>query len=323
MEDDDGVWEDTVTPAPPNTTGQTRDASQQWLSQPFDGHPVHSLVQLRVTFDVTVTWPDGSVHTGEANQLRLTDATTGTTTDYIIFQFKVPPGSTVDFTAVSPTGNTAYADFPCYGAGTLIDTPDGARPIERLCAGDLVLTADRGPQPVLWIAQHDFSAEDLMANPHLVPVRIAAGALGNGLPRRDLMVSPQHRILLRSRIVARVTGGAEVMVPAKKLLSVPGISLAENLGGISYWHFACALHEVIFAEGVPSETLFPGPQALEMLGPEGARELLAILPQVAEPGGPVAGADAAGLVRPGLRGRQLETLLERHRRNAKPLVGMA
>ena len=145
MEDDDGVWEDTVNAT--DGSGQTRDASQQWLSQPFDGHPVHSLVQLRVTFSVTVTWPDGSVHTGEANQLRLTDATTGATTDYIIFQFKVPPGSTVDFTAVSPTGNTAYADFPCYGAGTLIDTPDGTRRIERLCAGDLVLTADRGPQP--------------------------------------------------------------------------------------------------------------------------------------------------------------------------------
>lgn len=278
-------------------------------------------MQLRVTFTVTVTWPDGSVHTGEANQLRLTDATTGGVTDYIIFQFKVPPGSTVNFTAVSPTGNTPYADFPCYCAGTLIGTPDGARAVESLSAGDMVLTADHGPQPILWIGHRDFCAGDLGAHPYLLPVRIAAGALGNGLPRRDLVVSPQHRMLLRSPIAARICGSEEVMVPAKKLLSVPGIALAGDLDRVSYWHFACARHEVVFADGAPSETLFPGPEALRFLGEEGARELLAILPQVAEPGGPMAGV--AGTVRPGLRGRQLTKLLERHLRNAKPLVAAA
>ncbi len=89
IEDDDGVWEDTVNNAP---SGQTLDASQQWLDEAFDGHPVHSAVRLRVTFQVEVTLPDGTIVTGEANQLRLTDATTGGAYDYIIFQFPVPPG---------------------------------------------------------------------------------------------------------------------------------------------------------------------------------------------------------------------------------------
>src|SRR6056297_2625673 len=85
----------------------------------------------------------------------------------------------------------------CFTAGTMIDTPLGPRPVERLAAGDAVLTLDHGAQPLLWAGGSAFDAAALRARPRLTPIRIPAGALGPGNLSRDTLVSPQHRLLLR------------------------------------------------------------------------------------------------------------------------------
>ncbi|MDT9702188.1 Hint domain-containing protein, partial [Streptomyces sp. P17] len=92
-------------------------------------------------------------------------------------------------------------------------------------------------------------AAALAANPHLRPVRIRAGALGAGVPARDLVVSPQHRVLLRSGIARRMFGASEVLVAAKQLLALDGVELASDLDSVTYVHFLFDRHQIVQSEG--------------------------------------------------------------------------
>lgn len=181
------------------------------------------------------------------------------------------------------TGNRDSWDYLiCYVRGTHILAPDGERPVEGLRPGDLVMTRDNGPQPIRWIGCSTRVAQDKMA-----PVRFAAGSFGKGLPHRDLLVSRQHRMLLRSRVVERMFGTPEVLVPAVKLLGLAGASLAESDAPVDYFHLLTDRHEIIFAEGAPSETLLTGPEARRTIGQDGLEEIEDLFPglidQVAMP----------------------------------------
>lgn len=137
-----------------------------------------------------------------------------------------PEGVTLTYVASS---NQDYASMvPCFTPGTQIETPDGPRPVESLRVGDAVLTLDHGAQPLRWIARRHLNAGDIDLRPELCPIRIAAGALGPGRPAQDLVVSPQHRILLRSRIVERMTAEPEVLIAARHLTALPGISVLRD-----------------------------------------------------------------------------------------------
>ena len=169
------------------------------------------------------------------------------------------------------------------------------------------MTQDHGFQAIRWIGSVTCPYEGA-----LVPVRIRRGALGHGLPERDLVVSPQHRMLLRSRIAERMTGEREVLVPAKKLLALPGIELATDMERVTYLHLMFDHHEIVFAEGAPTESLLPGPQALGALGPEAEAELRALFPDL----------EAMGVLpaRPIPEGRVQRRLVERHGMNRKSLI---
>jgi hypothetical protein len=229
-------------------------------------------------------------------------------------------------TFTSLVGNTYSgmgADRPvisfmtCFTPGALIATPQGPRRIETLQAGDLVSTRDNGDQPLRWIGFRSLGAEELRANPDLRPIRIEAGALGNGLPERALVVSPQHRMLVRSRIVAKMFGQPEVLVAAKHLLGIPGISVCEAVESVDYWHFICNRHEVVFSEGAPTESLYLGRQTLAGLSAASRREIELLFPELFCHSLPeLAPAPARMLV----RGRQGRTLCRRHAKNIVPLV---
>ena len=96
----------------------------------------------------------------------------------------------------------------------MILTEAGEMPVERLVPGTRVMTRDNGLQELRWTGSRVVDAAMLDQNPNLRPIRIAAGAQGNGLPRRELIVSPQHRVLVRSRIAQKMFGAAEVLVAA-------------------------------------------------------------------------------------------------------------
>ncbi|MDB6181493.1 Hint domain-containing protein [Paracoccus fistulariae] len=202
----------------------------------------------------------------------------------------------------------------CFTPGTMIDTPEGPRDVASLKAGDLVITVDRGAQPLRWIGKTTVLVAD---EAHLRPVRIAAGALGEGQPHADLEVSPQHRILVRSAIARRMFGAEEVLVAARHLASLPGIEIREDLGEVTYFHLLFDQHELVISNGAATESLYVGPHAL-MAVPEAAREeILTLFPALADGGCDVWSAPVRQFV-PGRRGRQLAL---RHVNNSKPVLG--
>lgn len=153
----------------------------------------------------------------------------------------------------------------CFAARSRILTDRGERPVERLRIGDRVVTRDGTLCPILWIGTRLVRAEDLRHKPTLRPIRIRKGALGEGLPRRDLRVSRQHRML---------DPAAGTLVAAVHLVGRPGIAVDLAATEVTYHHLLLDGHQVIFAEGAMAESLFLGPQTLRNL-PRLARQEIA------------------------------------------------
>lgn len=194
-------------------------------------------------------------------------------------------------------------DIPlCFTPGAHVATPVGLRLVEDLKAGDLVLTQDHGPQPVRWVGH---STVKLTAA--LAPIRIEAGSLGQGLPRRDVVVSPQHRVLVRSLISERMFGKSEVLIAAKSLLGLGGITTVSDWDKVTYIHLLFDRHEIIEVEGAPFESLFLGAQTRKAL----RREIARIFPVLARD------MISARTIPPGRRQRRLTF---RHAENASPLL---
>ena len=237
---------------------------------------------------------------------------------FLAFIGDVPPLNT-DLTigAVIDNGPNIDVDtvVPCFVAGTLIDTPDGPRAIERLRRGDAVLTRDRGPQIVQWIGSRTLGPDDMARKPRLRPIRIAAGALGRNLPRRDLLVSPQHRVLMHSPIARRMFEAEEILVPAHKLAGLPGISVEPGDRAVTYHHLLFRRHEIVISEGAATESLYFGPEAARAVGAAAYREILDLFPELA-----ASGSRPATARKVPEKGRSIDRFLQRHAKNRKPLV---
>ncbi|AWD23471.1 hypothetical protein B6K69_11510 [Fuscovulum blasticum] len=203
----------------------------------------------------------------------------------------------------------------CFASGTAIKTRAGETPVEKLRPGSAVLTLDDGYQVIRWIGSRRLSAEELETYPHLRPIRIRAGALGINQPEQDLMVSPQHRIFVRSKVAERMFGAEEVLVAAKSLLTIDGVEVVEEAAAVTYWHFLFDKHQVVYANGAASESLFTGPEALKSVTPEARSEILAIFPSLQ---GETAGNPLPA--RPLVPGRLARRLAERVSRNGRCLV---
>lgn len=203
---------------------------------------------------------------------------------------------------------------PCFTRGTMIRTPDGDRLVETLARGDLVVTADHGPQRIALIMSVIITAQELARQPALRPIRIRAGALGPGLPAQDLRVSPQHRMLVRSKIAQRMFGTPEILVAAKQLLGVEGVAIDDTPQAVEYFHILFDRHEVVFANRAAAESLYTGPEGLKGLGQAALDEIFALFPQLNTGGAPTM---PARILVPGRLGRQLA---RRHAGNHQPFV---
>ncbi|MEO1363665.1 MAG: Hint domain-containing protein [Pseudomonadota bacterium] len=202
---------------------------------------------------------------------------------------------------------TAFDDmeFVCYGDGTGIMTAQGTCvPVERLSVGDLILTADHGPQPIRWIGKRTLT---FGPSPHRQkPIEIKAGALGNGQPNRTLIVSPQHRILMSGPLVQAIFSVPEVLAPAIALTGLRGVRVMQRKRQVTYHSLLCDRHEIIMADGAWSETLYPGPMALRMIGPDMRHQLETLLPALrSNPDG-----GFGPTARPTLRRREAEMLVD-------------
>jgi hypothetical protein len=205
----------------------------------------------------------------------------------------------------------------CFCNGTLIATPDGPQPVEDLRVGDTLMTS-RGPDVLSWIGKRRVTAAERAADPRLHPVRIAAGALGAGLPERDLRVSRQHRMLCRNKVVTTMFGEQSVLVAAIRLAGLPGITLEQDPGDITYYHLALSRHELIYAEGAPTESFRITAHSLASLTGEGRAELFTLFPGLQSDG--FTPQPDAALIPP--RARQ-KSLVRRIARNRKPVLTSA
>ncbi|MEM7598872.1 MAG: Hint domain-containing protein, partial [Pseudomonadota bacterium] len=184
----------------------------------------------------------------------------------------------------------------CFVRGTQIATRRGSVAIEDLKEGDEVITMDHGFQKIRWIG-----STSVPATGSLAPVVIRKGAMGN---ERDLRVSPQHRMLVRGWHVELMFGQKEALVPAKALINDETVFPLEG-GTVDYFHMMFDRHELVYAEGIPSESFHPGHVGLGSFAEETREEILTLFPELR--------ADAAGYsehVRPSLKVREAKVLAE-------------
>lgn len=160
-------------------------------------------------------------------------------------------------------GTSSSSRVVCFALGTYIQTPDGHRKIETLRVGDLVVTLDHGERPIRWI--HRAKQPLNIAERDAKPVLIEQGALGTDRPNRDLVVSPQHRILLGGSGQLENTFPEEVLAPAKALTTLQGIRHMNGKRDITWVHFAFDKHEAVYANGCVAESLLFGPMVLNGL----------------------------------------------------------
>lgn len=171
----------------------------------------------------------------------------------------------------------------CIADGSWIDTPNGPVLIEDLRVGDTVMTLDNGPQELRWIHSRHVRPRELRNNPALAPIRISAGALGQDCPHADLRVSAQHQMLVDSSYASLIWDSSECLVKAKDLATYNDRVTRDSSGaGVEYFHLLFDAHEIIFANGAPTESFHPGPEALAALEPEQRQELSALFPDLCQ-----------------------------------------
>ena len=190
------------------------------------------------------------------------------------------------FTATSTNGTSTITitingtdEPPCFVAGTLIDTPNGPRPIEDLRAGDQVITRDNGIQRISWAGSRDIQLGIGSKFDALQPIRVSKGSLGPGLPDRDLWFSPMHRLLIKDPTVSLITGSNEVFCAAKHLVNGQTI-VKETRSNVCYHHLMFEEHQVLVSSGCDSESFYPGAIGLDGFEDETREEVLGLFPEL-------------------------------------------
>lgn len=169
----------------------------------------------------------------------------------------------------------------CFTPGTRIDTPEGPRLIEDLREGDRVQTMDSGAQEIQWIGSRRMTGARLFAMPRLRPVRIATGALGVERPDQELLVSPEHRMLVQGAVAQDLFNVSEVLVAAKDLINGSTVRVDLQAREVTYIHLLLPRHEVLWANGVESESFHPANTALTSLADADRDRLMSRLPGLA------------------------------------------
>lgn len=168
----------------------------------------------------------------------------------------------------------------CFTPGTLIETLTGRVPIEKLREGDQVITKDNGLQEIQWIGARRMTGARLFALPKLRPIRIKRGALGPDWPRRELVVSPEHKVLVRGDVARALFNTPEVLVSARQLENGSSVTRDYRLREVTYMHLMLPQHEIIFANGVETESFHPADAAMSALDAEDRKRLLGLNPEL-------------------------------------------
>ena len=234
--------------------GGTGDSTADGVNDDFDTLDLSGLGPLRVVGETVDA--DGDSTSGTVEFLDGGGAVTGT----------------LEFTEIESL-------IPCFTPGTVIATPKGERLVEELREGDRIITRDNGLQEIRWVGRRDLSGRELLQAPHLKPVLIRAGSLGQGLPERDMVVSPNHRMLMQGSHTALYFEDCEVLAAAKHLTGLGGVDQVET-SAISYIHFMFDQHEVVLSNGAWAESFQPGEQVLDGMGDAQKDEIYELFPEL-------------------------------------------
>lgn len=202
--------------------------------------------------DSTLTLEDGASFAGTiiglafGDTIDVVDAASGTFVGDVLHLFDDSADiGTLTFSG-PPSGISleyGVSGTPCYCRGTLIRTDHGEVAVEDLRIGDRLITNSGVARQIVWIGQRRYANRFAAGNPDVLPILIRAGALADATPRRDLLVSPLHAMYLDA-----------CLIPAFALVNGTSIVQVETLETIEYFHVELATHDVILAEGAPSET---------------------------------------------------------------------
>ena len=166
----------------------------------------------------------------------------------------------------------------CFAAGTLIETKCGYKTVETLKAGDYVRTRAGSFRPIKWIGFRFIRQSAMARFPSLRPIRIKANSLGEAYPFQDLIVSRHHRILIQNRIVERMFETPAVLVEAHRLTWHQGIDAICPSEDMKLYHILLDSHDVIYANGMQSETLNLGPMSFKALDPIARGDVARLFP---------------------------------------------
>ena len=189
-------------------------------------------------------------------------------------------GVTYDIIAVDSSDPVVeYSNlYVCFASGTQIETPYGEEIVDDLRVGDLIATRDCGPMSIRWIGQRRLSFPD--APERQKPIEFKPGSLGKRVPKRRLMVSPQHCLLGRSFDEFPQKTGSGVLVKAKDLLDRRGVRRMKGCRRVTYFSILLDSHQIIYAEGAAVESFFPGAYSLGILSTAERSELYSLFPRL-------------------------------------------
>ncbi len=154
-------------------------------------------------------------------------------------------------------------------AGTDLRGPFGARHIEHVRPGDMIVTRTGGLQPVRFAWSRTLAPEQMRDNPALAPVRLRPRAIGPMMPQRELIVAPDHRLLIPGYRIAGAEGEAGVLVEAIEIAGRGrGASATTSEAPVTFYQLVFDSHQILTANGLPVESFLPTPSALASLDPE-------------------------------------------------------
>ncbi|MEO1734048.1 MAG: Hint domain-containing protein [Pseudomonadota bacterium] len=280
--DDDDEFDDGFQDDP------NGEALNQTLRDPINttdaqGNPVTvpAGAVLEVEFTLTVV-PEGG---GASIDLLFVAAGPGENKGDIIMVVStapLQPGVVYNIVGDQDGGGTPYGEIVCFARSTRILTPTGYVPVETLTIGDLVETVDHGAQPIVWSANRAV----LFPSVQDAPIVVRAGAFGPGRPFADLWVSPQHGLVWNGACNSMLFDTATVLSSAKNFVNGTTIWQARDSKVIEYFHFMLNRHQIVLANGMETESFYPGRMARRALSPAAHAALVALHPTLADPEAP-------------------------------------
>lgn len=207
---------------------------------------------------------------------------------------------------VESTNGTGVAGIviTCFAEGVMIETGEGLTAVQDLAVGDAVLCGDGELRPARWVSKRIVTEAEMNSHPEFRPIRIRKDALAENVPNADLVVSPQHRVLVNDWRAELMFGEEEVLVPAVHMINDRDILRDYNINEVTYYHFMFDSHHTVWSNGMETESFFPGDEAIDGVGKAGRAELFKLFPELED-----APASYGPTCRPTLKAHEAHAML--------------